>query len=76
MLCRTEVSSDCHRDRNTNLLAARLHALNGISIFEQDPAANGDLLKSAIDEFGDIIGKTEGSNRLENIFVTLRGSNR
>jgi hypothetical protein len=55
-------------DRNTDLTAARLHALNGISIFEQDPAANGEMLKSAVEEFRTIIGKTEHSARLENIF--------
>jgi hypothetical protein len=54
-------------NRDAELTAARMHALNGISIFEQDPIANGEMLKSAIEEFTKIIGKTEGSARLGNI---------
>ena len=54
-------------DRNVDVTAARLHALNGISIFDQNPVANSEIFRSAIEEFEAIIDKTEGSGRLDNV---------
>jgi hypothetical protein len=54
-------------DLSQHLDAARLHALNAHSLFEQDPANGADMLTSAIDEFEGLIGKTEGQERLDNI---------
>lgn len=54
-------------DLSTDLDAARLHALNAHSLFEEDPDNNGAMLQSAIDEFNTLIGHTVGSARLDNI---------
>lgn len=47
--------------------AARLHGLNLISIFEEDPDSGGDDLDRAITEFEGLVGRTTGAERLENI---------
>lgn len=47
--------------------AARLHGLNLISIFEEDPETGGATLDLAIAEFESLIAKTAGAERLENI---------
>jgi SIR2-like domain len=47
--------------------AARLHGLNLISIFEDDPDSGGADLDRAIAEFEGLIGRTSGAERLENI---------
>jgi hypothetical protein len=47
--------------------AARLHGLNLISIFEEDPEAGAADLDRAIAEFEVLIGRTTAADRLENI---------
>jgi hypothetical protein len=47
--------------------AARLHGLNLISIFEEDPESGGAALDAAIAEFQGLIDRTDGAERLENI---------
>jgi hypothetical protein len=54
-------------DLSQDLDAARLHALNAHSIFEQDPTNGVNMLSSAVDEFEDLVGRTEGQERLDNI---------
>lgn len=54
-------------DLTTDADAARLHALNLVSIFEEDPDAGAAALDLAIAEFESLIGRTTGSQRLENI---------
>jgi hypothetical protein len=54
-------------DLSQNPDAARLHALNAHSIFEQDPANGGAMLDLAINEFEDLIERTAGQERLDNI---------
>jgi len=54
-------------DLSQNPDAARLHALNAHSIFEQDPANGGAMLDLAINEFQELIQRTAGQERLDNI---------
>ena len=54
-------------DLSTDADAARLHALNLLSIFEEDPENGRATLDRAITEFESLIGRTEGVERLENI---------
>lgn len=54
-------------DLSADVDAARLHALNLLSIFEEDPENGRNLLDRAIAEFENLIGRTKGAERLENI---------
>jgi len=54
-------------DLSQHLDAARLHALNAHSIFEQDPENGGAMLDLAIKEFDDLIQRTASQERLDNI---------
>jgi hypothetical protein len=54
-------------DLSKDFDAARLHALNLHSLFEEDPANGGGLLDAAITEFGGLIGKSQGLQRLDNV---------
>lgn len=54
-------------DLSTDADAARLHALNLLSIFEENPKNGRATLDRAITEFESLIRRTKGSERLENI---------
>jgi tetratricopeptide (TPR) repeat protein len=54
-------------DLSKDLDAARMHALNLHSLFEEDPENGGELLDAAINEFNSLVGKSEGQQRLDNI---------
>ena len=54
-------------DLSKDLAAARMHALNLHSLFEQGSSNGGTLLDDAIAEFYDLVNKTEGQQRLDNI---------
>ena len=52
--------------------AARLHALNALSLFEENPSEElRPMLDAAIAEFETLIGRTEGTERLENVFSLI-----
>lgn len=52
--------------------AARLHALNALSLFEEDPTYDRMLmLNSAIREFSSLIDATTGRERQENVLSLL-----
>jgi hypothetical protein len=54
-------------DLSKDVDAARMHALNLHSLFEQNPSEGGNLLNDAIGEFEDLVTKTAGRQRLDNI---------
>jgi len=47
--------------------AARMHALNLHSLFEQDPSKGGEFLSKAVNEFEELANRTDGKHRLDNI---------
>lgn len=51
--------------------AARLHALNALSLFEEAPAKNAAMLDAALAEFESLVLSTEGRERLENVLSLL-----
>jgi len=54
-------------DLSNDLDAARMHALNLHSLFEEDSATGGELLDAAIAEFDRLIEKSAGQQRLDNV---------
>lgn len=51
--------------------AARLHALNALSVFEESNGKRGDMLQAAIAELSSLIAATAGRERLENVISLL-----
>jgi hypothetical protein len=54
-------------DRSNDPEAARMHALNLHSLFEEDPDGEGKLLDDAITELTGLLSKTDGQKRLDNL---------
>jgi tetratricopeptide (TPR) repeat protein len=54
-------------DRSIDVEAARMHALNLHSLFEEDPDKGKVLLDDAISELTALLEKTEGQKRLDNL---------
>jgi tetratricopeptide (TPR) repeat protein len=54
-------------DRAQDPEAARMHALNLRSLFEENPEARAALLDEAISELATLLNKTEGRKRLDNL---------
>lgn len=51
--------------------AARIHALNALSLFEDDATANRAMLDTAITEFEALIAATSGREQTENVLSLL-----
>jgi hypothetical protein len=58
-------------DLSDDNAAARLHALNALSIFDEDPDSNASMLDAAICEFKGLIEKTVGEERLKNVLSLM-----